>query len=471
MDYDFYNNLTIETKYINDSLYGSISLSKFAIEIIDTEEFQRLRYLKQLGTCYLIYPNAIHTRFEHSLGTYNLCKELSLKLFTNTKIDEMDKYLKEIKELKTYFKNIYSNNYYKFDTFIRELINISALCHDLGHGPFSHIFDEYFLENSFLKNHPNSSHEVRSCLILEKIIKKSELLNKIITNDLLNFMKNIINPSKENLGFIYQIVSNNFNSLDVDKFDYITRDTYSLGIKSEFDYRRLINHCKILNNTICYSDKCSFDIYALFHTRHRMHKQVYSHKGVISTQIMISEIINSLADYINISQCLDNLDLFCKLTDNFIIELPKILNFTSEDNTNLNINKSYKLIQKIESHKLYSTIGYFISKIKFNIDKDTLFLNSEIDLDLIEIYQVKIGFVSGNKPNPFDNIYLYNSNEKDKFKINNNNLTFLISDVYQEYIFIVFYKNFDIIEKNKNLPVLKKQFKKYFNENFPSIDI
>ena len=94
-----------------------------------------------------------------------------------------------------------------------------------------------------------------------------------------------------------------------------------------------------------------------------------------------------------------------------------------------------------------------------------------IVLYLIEIYQVKIGFVSGNKPNPFDNIYLYNSNEKDKFKINNNNLTFLISDVYQEYIFIVFYKNFDIIEKNKNLPVLKKQFKKYFNENFPSIDI
>ena len=469
MNLESYIDLSKNIKCINDSLYGSILLSKFAVNVIDTSEFQRLRYLKQLGTCYLIYPNAIHTRFEHSIGTYHLSKELCIKLSNNTCEIEMNNYLKIIPELNTYFLNNYKDNLFKFDSFIQELINISALCHDLGHGPFSHIFDEYFLELSSLKNHPNSSHEVRSCLILEKIINKSEFLKKFITNDLLKFMKNLINPNKENIGFIYQIISNNLNSLDVDKFDYLSRDTYSLGIKSDFDYRRLISHCKVMNNIICYSEKCSFDIYALFHTRHRMHKQVYSHKGVISTQIMISQIINELADIINISESLDNLDIFCKLTDNFIMEYPKIIN--NFPNLNINCNNSFNLIKNIEQHKLYPTIGYFISKNKFDINKIDIFNECGIDLNLIEIYQVKIGFVSGNKPNPFDNIYLFNNKNDNYFKINNNNLTFLISDTYQEYIFIAFYKKFNIIEKNNNLPILKYKFKNYFNLNFPSIDI
>ena len=94
-------------KFIRDSVYGDIELSSFEVKIMDTPQFQRLRRIKQLGLISLIYPGATHTRFEHSVGTMNLGSKLAKKLELEN--DEQD------------------------------LIRISALLHDIGHGPFSHV--------------------------------------------------------------------------------------------------------------------------------------------------------------------------------------------------------------------------------------------------------------------------------------------------------------------------------------------
>ena len=99
--------MTEKKKFIRDSVYGDISLNKFEERIMDMPQFQRLRRIKQLGLISLIYPGATHTRFEHSVGTMNLGSKLSNELGLS---DE------DI-----------------------ELIRTSALLHDIGHGPFSHV--------------------------------------------------------------------------------------------------------------------------------------------------------------------------------------------------------------------------------------------------------------------------------------------------------------------------------------------
>src|SRR5207253_5636322 len=139
---------------------------------------------------------AVHTRHEHSIGTYFLAGRILDCISKNTDPLDIYQYFSEITELKQYFNDTYGENIYIFDEFIIELIKIAALCHDLGHGPFSHVFDDFFLPYVKKELSPNDHHEVRSGLLLEKIIKSNKKLSKIIGDNEINFMKNIINPEK-----------------------------------------------------------------------------------------------------------------------------------------------------------------------------------------------------------------------------------------------------------------------------------
>ena len=130
----------MSNKIIYDVIHGYIKISPICLKIIDTPEFQRLRNLKQLGLTYLIFPSANHTRFEHSLGVSFLAGEMLKHL--NYKQPELEITDREI-----------------------ELIKVAGLCHDLGHGPFSHFFDNHFLN----KIDCDVEHKKRSCMILDLI--------------------------------------------------------------------------------------------------------------------------------------------------------------------------------------------------------------------------------------------------------------------------------------------------------------
>jgi len=211
------NDLLNDYKIINDIIHGSVNLSKLAMMIIDTPEFQRLRYLKQLSTCYFVFPNAIHTRFEHSIGTYHIAKKMLYSLKNKSKTSELNK-ISEIPELNKYFKmNKITDNY--LTPFIIELVCIGALCHDLGHGPYSHLFDDYFLKNNDIqiKDKNFIHHEYRSCMILKNIINFNKNLKNIIEKD-----KDInIYPSIQNIFKSFYLTS--YNSL---KFVFLGQDPY-----------------------------------------------------------------------------------------------------------------------------------------------------------------------------------------------------------------------------------------------------
>ena len=196
---------TTPSKTLFDPIHGHITFSKLMWDIIDTPQFQRLRHLKQLSTSYFIYPGNNHTRFEHCLGTGFLSKDLINRCFElisnnkneNTKID-----LNEIE----YLKNC---------------VSIAGLCHDIGHGPFSHSF-ELILHSMGIKNF---DHEEFGGRIIKYLIDENNIEG--IDNDMLKMINSLIegtNLYECEYNWIYQIVANKENSIDVDKFDYIHRD-------------------------------------------------------------------------------------------------------------------------------------------------------------------------------------------------------------------------------------------------------
>ena len=439
-------DLCADYKIINDNIHGSITLSKIAMYVIDTPGFQRLRYLKQLGTCNYVFPNAVHTRFEHSIGTYHLAKKICKTLIHKSKQEDIDSILKRIPELQNYFKqkNIMDNY---FNIFIIELVGIAGLCHDLGHGPFSHIFDDCFLkdyDSIFAK------HEYRSCEILKRIIKNNSILSDLIDDNLIQFVSNIINPDyKLHLDFIYQIVSNSLNSIDVDKFDYITRDSKMLGINTAFSFDKLISNAMVINNIICYPRKIDLDIVNLFTSRHYLHRKVYVHKSVVAFQILILELMKLLESKLNILDSIYDIEKFILLTDDYILNMGRYFSITDH-----NIKSIINIIDSREIYPLIHSSVYKPTDPKLtNLTLETIYKEKNINeskIDDLILSRHKIGFVSGNKPNPLNSVYLYHSkNPYDNLTILTNSETIkLIPEIYQEILILIYYKykkNTDII--------------------------
>jgi len=495
------DNLCKTMKYINDLIYKNICLSNFAVNIIDTEIFQRLRSIKQLGTVCYVYHTATHSRFDHSIGTYHLSSEITTKLYTSTR--NINEYIKNVDELKDfYLYAIERDNLHNFDKYVRELINISALCHDLGHGPFSHLFDDLFLKNCN-QNNKYIYHENRSGLLLEHIIKNSVYLSKIIPSSHIALMKKIIYPDKNCDGFIFQIVSNNLNSIDIDKFDYITRDSYMAGYENNFNFTRLFSSCKIINNKVSYSEQNLTDIYKLFNMRYELFKDVYVHKKVIAAQIIIASILNFVDEYLHISQSINNFEndpmKFCEFTDNMIMESSKIIVKGLSNNSELSIDIENKwlvlsnLLKRLDTHKLYSIIGYqrsanLLYNKDDNYDKENKNQDQEHLLNIFEgisneeinniyVYKTKIGYITGNKQNPLDHIYVYNTKEPTKnYNCEKSNISNLLSDKYQEIIVVYVYLGDNslpkdnapiapLFNKNENVQHLKSLFRKYIETN------
>lgn len=429
------NNLCFSHKTLNDSIHGMFKISKMACLIIDHPYFQRLRYLKQLGACSYVYPNAVHTRFEHSLGTYYLTKKILNEIKHNSNEYYLIEPLIEIENLKEYFKE---NGKIDLNDYIIELVSIGGLCHDLGHGPYSHMFDDIFVPN-LEKINPNidiginKTHEIRSIEILKMIIEQTEILQNNINSNEINFICDLINPDKKNhTGYIYQIVSNNLNGLDVDKFDYLTRDAKMLGLNISFQCDRLINNAKVIDNKIMYCKQLIPDIINLFNTRHYMHRTVYGHKGVISIDYMLCELMLKLNKYVNFIDFFKDLKLFIEFTDYDILTQAKLYKHDNEIKI---------ILDSILNHKLYPLI--FSKTIeKTNIEyKLEDFINIKHNANEYILHQSIIGYISGNNKNPLDNIFLYSTKNNAIVKLNESNLTKLMPDNFQETVIMIFHKN------------------------------
>ncbi|KAI9141633.1 hypothetical protein BKA69DRAFT_1073188 [Paraphysoderma sedebokerense] len=250
---DFGHGYDLERR-VHDPIHSTIRLDNKCWDIIDTPQFQRLRHLKQLGVTYYVFPGGGHNRFEHSIGVGHLAGTLIERIRSN-------------------------QPYLKITDEEVECVRIAGLCHDLGHGPFSHLFDGCFIPR--VRPESNWSHEVASNMMLDYLIDENSIDLDSYQVDLIKDLIMGRVPHEIPSGrkkYLYQIVANKSCGIDVDRFDYLQRDCYNLGIKSSYDFERLMWNCRVIGDDICYNIKELDNVNEMFNTRYSLMKRIYRHR-------------------------------------------------------------------------------------------------------------------------------------------------------------------------------------------------
>ena len=464
-----------KAKIYKDVIHDSIFTTRVANAIIDNKIFQRLRYLHQIGAGSFVFPNANNTRFEHSLGTYHLAGCLINSLIKNSEVIYINRCLIEIIFIKNYLLKklnlednetsielIINNKSCLLDDYLIELIKIAGLCHDIGHGPFSHMFDEWLMTFPELADNKLIHHENRSIMLLGLIIEKRQInhnninyrVSDYINLDAYKFISTLIHPSSysdiNKKNFIYQIISNSLNDLDVDKLDYLCRDSYYLGTGEPFNVNRIIEHAKIIDGNIVFPEKVSYDIFKVYRSRYDLHKQFYNNKTVICIEYMLKKILDKLDKILNITANIKsmNFDYFVNLVDSTILTTSFIIQQLNPPNY-LDIKDDIEyinsVINSINERKIYKCIysASFSVKDKINskgIIKKILLENKEFEKKNIITVVVKIGLIGGEKTHPFDNLYFYNKNNISRV-LSKTEISHLMSPFFQEKLLFVIETN------------------------------
>ncbi|MFB5945550.1 HD domain-containing protein [Albibacterium profundi] len=234
-------------KIINDPVYGFISLpSGLIYELIEHPYFQRLRNIKQVSLTHMVYPGALHTRFQHALGAVHL---MGLAIETlrgkNVEISGEEE----------------------------EAVTAAILLHDIGHGPFSHSLEHSIVEGV--------SHEYISGRIMDD-------LNKSFNGRLdlaIAIFRNAYSKT-----FLHQLVS---SQLDTDRMDYLIRDSFYTGVtEGVISFNRIIKMLTVANNELVVEEKGIYSIEKFLIARRLMYWQVYLHKTVVSAEHMLIKILH-----------------------------------------------------------------------------------------------------------------------------------------------------------------------------------
>uniref|UniRef100_A0A3B5LS03 Deoxynucleoside triphosphate triphosphohydrolase SAMHD1 n=1 Tax=Xiphophorus couchianus TaxID=32473 RepID=A0A3B5LS03_9TELE len=450
----------------NDPIHGHVELHPLLIKIIDTPQFQRLRNIKQLGGTYYVFPGASHNRFEHSIGVGYLAGRLVQAL--NEKQPELLISRRDIL-----------------------CVQIAGLCHDLGHGPFSHMFDGMFIP----KARPGIKwkHEAASLKMFDYLVDDNRLRpvmeeHGLVLPEDLNFIKEqIAGPTESSSGqgekwpykgrskdksFLYEIVANKRNGIDVDKWDYFARDCYHLGIQNNFDYRRFLKFARVCEvdgqKHICTRDKEVGNLYDMFHTRNCLHRRAYQHKVGNVIETMITEAFLKADPHIHIegsegkiftlSTAIDDMVAYTKLTDNVF---EQIVNSSSQE-----LAEARLILRKIIRRQLYKCLGQtqpdkaltenihiweanLAQSIPHSGSRDVVLQPEDFVVSVITMdYGMK-------EKNPINNVRFYCKDDPTKaIKINKNQVSKLLPEHFAEQLIRVYCKKTD----ERTLEAAKKHF-------------
>lgn len=461
-DVEFINTTSLKDhhsyKVFNDSIHGHIEVHPLCVKIIDTPQFQRLRNIKQLGGCYYVFPGAAHNRFEHCIGTCHLAGKLVRGL------------QKRQPELGITDEDILC-------------IKIAGLCHDLGHGPFSHMFDAMFIPAA----RPNSEwkHEEASVKMFDHMIKVNNLLPSfskynLEENDVIFIKELIAGTALDAAGsqdwpfrgreagkrYLYEIVANKRTGIDVDKFDYFSRDCHNLGISNSFDHKRYMKFARVINVKgklqICVRDKEAGNIYDMFHTRNSLFRRAYQHKTSNIIEQMITEALlkadkkirlkGSNGKLLSISDSIDDMEAYTNLTDQVYYQ---ILSSSDPD-----LEEARSILHRIEKRDLYKCIGQTI--LKKHRDKEEIpEITEEIGNSVEGGPQIEpadfiieiINFDYGMRDrNPIDELRFYGKSDPDKPQIvRKDEVSKMLPEMFAEQQLRVYFRKNDpqCLEKAK----------------------
>lgn len=286
-----------KTQKIYDAVHGFIRFNEIERKLINSEPFQRLHHIHQLGIAYLVYPGATHTRFEHSLGVMELATRIFKRIASKPfPIPDADYWL--------------------------QIIRCAALCHDLGHLPFSHDAEKVLLGRA--------GHEEWTLRVIQSddlAPVRTELSMRFSGRDVVqDLIKMAIGEKKLGEMGIYlpftalervlsQIITGDF--FGADRIDYLLRDAQCTGVSyGLFDYHQLIEMLCV----VCCEDKLQLGIEengiesceALLLARHFMHQRVYQYSSVKAYKFHLGRFMQS---FFQVNNILDTLDQYLSFSD------------------------------------------------------------------------------------------------------------------------------------------------------------
>jgi uncharacterized protein len=327
---------------ITDPVHRYISFSEVEKEVIDTGVFQRLRRIRQLAGAHLVYPSAQHSRFEHSLGTMHVAGYAGETLVAKGYLDDEDKVQK---------------------------LRLAALLHDIGHGPFSHLFEEV------LELRHGTSHED----VGKRVISKSEI------GDILK--KHGYNPSdicklsfgESKIKFLNEIIA---GGLSADLMDYLSRDGLFTGVEyGKIDHHRLISSFEVVSNGHLAIDRSAlYSFESMLISRYEMFKAVYFHKTVRSAEVML---LNSMAladEHLNLTDT--SMNNYLNLTDEVILE--RLCSLENGNKIALNLATDYRSRKLLKC--VYEKFVHKRDKLYSKMDRQAL---HNLGLQISETAKVK----------------------------------------------------------------------------------
>ncbi|MBI0033133.1 HD domain-containing protein [Lactobacillus sp. M0396] len=256
---NFHNSKLKKEVVLRDPVHEYIHIEdKVILDILKTQEFQRMRRIKQLGPIAYVFPGATHTRFEHNLGVYELTRRIC---------------------------NIFAKKYPShrpgdglWDDNNRLLVECAALLHDIGHGPYSHTFEHLF----------DTNHEK----IGQKIITDSNTeINQVLRTVSPNFpglVASVIAKTYPNPQVVKMISS----QADADRMDYLQRDAYFTGVTyGKFDLSRILQEIRPYSEGICFTMAGMHAVEDYIVSRYQMYQQVYFHRVGRSMEVILQHLL------------------------------------------------------------------------------------------------------------------------------------------------------------------------------------
>ena len=326
---------------IIDPIHDFVRVNSNELKIIDTPIFQRLRRIRQLSGAHLIYPGAQHTRFEHSLGVMHIAS------MAGHALNE---------------KGIVSSDNI-------QNLRFAGLLHDIGHGPFSHLFEELLQKRKM-------SHEDMG----RDIILKTQIGDLISAN---GFNKKFITElafGDSKFQFMNEIIS---GALSADIMDYLLRDGYFTGAEhAKIDHNRLTYSLDVYKNKLALEKSALVNFETMMISRYQMFKAVYFHKTVRAGEVMLLESMYLAEEELGLSST--SLNEYLKLTDEVI--LSKLLNLP-ERNSKLRIAK--KIATDYLNRNLFKSVfevsvtGNAITKKRMQSIREEVSKKSKVDINEI----------------------------------------------------------------------------------------
>ncbi|MBS0606068.1 MAG: HD domain-containing protein [Parachlamydiales bacterium] len=294
------------TKKIYDAVHGFIRFNELERELIDSDPFQRLHYLHQLGISFLVYPGATHTRFEHSLGAMELATRIFDRIASKHSRTDVDL------------------------DYWRQIIRLAALCHDLGHLPFSHVAEKVLLGKGGHEKWTLAviqSDQLKS--IWDKLQKRHPERN--VTSDLIKMALGAKKAEEIGLDLPFtpwekvmtEVITGDF--FGADRIDYLLRDAQCTGVSyGLFDYHQLIEMLCILPTPgdpkgsleLGIEENGMESCEALLLARHFMHQRVYQYS---SSKAYSFHLARFMKQFYSQGNYLESLDAYLTMTDNEVL--------------------------------------------------------------------------------------------------------------------------------------------------------